>query len=128
MEKIEQLFGITPSLCALLLCALLLCAPYGVLAQEQNEALKFPTSEEDIIKILGVEPPENILKPHGGFESSGNDSSLFGGTSRGLASIADDKDVDEEAPAETGFALARTSPKLNLRIGPPLWACEHSSE
>lgn len=88
----------------LAMCALLLGGAYGVWAQEtdtalqyQNDALQFPTSEEDIIKLLGVEPPKNIVKPRGGLQSSGNDDSLFGGKSRGLGAIADDKDVDEEA-------------------------------
>ena len=92
MKKIGQYFGIM-----LTICALSLCGPYGAWAQEQDAALEFPTSEEDIIKILGVEPPENILGPRGGLGDGKNDNSLFGGTSRGLASIADDKDVDEEA-------------------------------
>ncbi len=96
MKKMEQYFGIMLVICVLSLCALSLCGARGGWAQEQDEALEFPTSAEDIIKILGVEPPENILKPHGGLGSGGNDDSLFGGTTRGLASIADDKDVDEE--------------------------------
>ena len=65
--------------------------------QEQHDALQFPTSEEEIIKLLGIKPPDDIVKPRGGLQSSGNDGSLFGGATRGLGSIADDNDIDEEA-------------------------------
>ncbi len=99
MKKLGHDVGRMLGISALLLCILVLCGPYGVWAQEQTEALQFPTSEEEIIKLLGVKPPDNIIKPHGGLQSGGNDDSLFdGGTnSRGLGAIADDKDVNEAA-------------------------------
>lgn len=78
-------------------CGLLLFGgAYGTAAQEEP-TLQFPTSEAEIIELLGVEPPQDIIKPRGGLKSTGNDDSLFGGTSRGLGAIADDKDVNEDA-------------------------------
>lgn len=77
-------------------------------AQEPTEELMFPTSEEEIIKVLGVAPPENILQPRGGLKSNGNDGSLFGGSRRGLSGIADDKDVDEE--------LLENAPKVGALV------------
>jgi outer membrane protein OmpA-like peptidoglycan-associated protein len=81
---------------------------HGAAAQEPTAELTFPTSEEEIIKILGVTPPENILQPRGGLQSSGNDGSLFDGSRRGLSGIADDKDVNEE--------LLENAPKVGALV------------
>jgi outer membrane protein OmpA-like peptidoglycan-associated protein len=101
----EILFGMIVMISVWLLCHAGISG-----AQESAEDLKFPTSEEEILQILGVEPPENILQqqPRGGLKSIGNDSSLFDAGTRGLGGIADDEGVDEE--------LLENAPKVGALV------------
>ena len=65
-----------------------------------SEDLKFPTTEEEIIKALSVIPPSvNIpIKGRGGLASKGNDNLLFDKPrTRGISEIVED---DEEALVE----------------------------
>jgi len=67
----------------------------GEKAFSDEKKVQFPTSQEDIIRLLGVAPPK--------VTSSANDrESLFGGTTmgnaRGLAGIAEDEQALVEAP------------------------------
>ena len=71
-----------------------------ILAEEGGAGLQFPTTQEEIIKLLGVEPQKTISGPRGGLKSTGNDDSLFGEQARGLGGIADDEEVDEEILAD----------------------------
>jgi outer membrane protein OmpA-like peptidoglycan-associated protein len=78
-----------------------LCGAHGAWAETPERALEFPTNEEDIVKLLSVTPPDTIVnQPRGGVGSGGNDRSLFGGNTRGLAGIADDKALDDDALAQ----------------------------
>lgn len=60
---------------------------------KEEEQLKFPTTEEEIVKVLGVKPPD--IKGRGGLPAQNNDQSLFGSPkeegARGLKGIADDQ-------------------------------------
>lgn len=72
---------------------------------KEEEQLTFPTTEEEIVKILGVKPPD--LKGRGGLPSQSNDQALFGSKTgaRGLAGIAEDEEVLAEAPKAGALIL-----------------------
>ena len=80
---------------------------------EKAEQLKFPTTEEEIVKALGKKPP--VLKGRGGLPSQGNDQSLFGSKTgaRGLAGIADDEEALAEAPKTNEAAECSLSTLIN---------------
>jgi len=82
----------------ILILSIIICGASIVWA-EDDSTLKFPTTEEEIIKILGVKPPN--FKGRGGLRSKGNANDLFDsseGGARGLAGIADDDEALAEAP------------------------------
>ena len=89
---------------------LIICYVGLAWAQEAEEkTLVFPTSQEEIVQILGIKPPEDILRPRGGLKSGGNDRSLFGGgQSRGVGGIAYDEGIDEE--------LLASAPKVGALV------------
>jgi outer membrane protein OmpA-like peptidoglycan-associated protein len=64
-------------------------------AEEGDPELQFPTTQEEIIKLLGVEPQKTLSGPRGGLKSVGNDSSLFSEQKRGLGGIVNDEEMDE---------------------------------
>ncbi len=81
-----------------LVLSIVLCGTASVRAEAES-ILKFPTTEEGIVEILGTKPPD--FKGRGGLPSQGNDGSLFGNQktgTRGLAGIADDEEALAEAP------------------------------
>jgi outer membrane protein OmpA-like peptidoglycan-associated protein len=77
----------------------------GIAWSEDDSTLKFPTTEEEIVELLGVKPPE--FKGRGGLPSQNNDQSLFGSKTgaRGLAGIAEDEGALAEAPKAGALVL-----------------------
>lgn len=84
---------------SIILC-LMMVGTTSTWAEEGESGLQFPTTQEEIINLLGVEPQKTLSKPRGGLKSVGNDNSLFGEQTRGLGGIADDEEVDEEILAD----------------------------
>ncbi len=77
----------------------------GVYAGAEEKTLEFPSSSDEIIKLLDVDMPEPpAAAGRGGLGTSGNnnDNSLFGkpksGT-RGLGGIAEDEEVPDDVVA-----------------------------
>lgn len=79
-----------------LLVCLLMWGTMTAWAEEGESELQFPTTQEEIIKLLSVEPQKTISGSRGALKSRGNDGSLFDEQTRGLGAIADDEGLDEE--------------------------------
>jgi outer membrane protein OmpA-like peptidoglycan-associated protein len=95
-----------------LVLSIVLCGASIVWSQESEEdekaeQLKFPTTEEEIIKILGKDSPNLKGRGRGGLPLQDNDQSLFGSKTgaRGLAGIAEDEEALAEAPKTGALVL-----------------------